>query len=325
MADRMQRGLHHGLPVPDVPSPPADGVLVVDKPAGMTSHDVVVWARRLLGVRRIGHTGTLDPLATGVLPLVVGRATRLAVLLSGGLKTYKAVIRLGVVTDTYDAAGTPLPAPPGAEARARSLDRDTAAAACRRFTGVFRQQPPAFSAKKVGGVRAYRLARRQREVDLSPVEVTVHDFEITALADACLHCRVSCSPGFYMRTLAHDLGQALGCGGCLEQLRREQSGAFTLDDAVNLEAGAGAPLALQERLIALDALLPELPAVVVTPHGAQRASHGNLLRPADIAAGAGHPAYTGADNVRVCDDAGSLLAIAVPATGGALHPRIVLV
>ena len=309
----------------DNPSPPADGVLVVDKPAGMTSHDVVAWARRLLGVRRIGHIGTLDPLATGVLPLVVGRATRLAALLSGGTKTYKAVIRLGMVTDTYDAAGAPLPAPPGAEARARSLDRDTAAAACAQFTGVFQQQPPAFSAKKVGGVRAYRLARRQRQVDLSPVEVTVHDFEIIALADACLHCRVSCSPGFYMRTLAHDLGQALGCGGCLEQLRREQSGVFTLDEAVDLEAATGGPLPLHDRLIALAALLPELPAVVVTQHGAQRASHGNLLRPADLAAGAGRLTGGGANDVRVCDDAGSLLAIATPAAGGALHPRIVLV
>ena len=307
------------------PAPSADGVLVVDKAAGMTSHDVVVWARRLLGVGRIGHTGTLDPLATGVLPLVVGRATRLAILLSGGSKTYKAFIRLGMVTDTYDAAGTPLPAPPGADARARDLDRDTVAAACRRFTGVIRQQPPAFSAKKVGGVRAYRLARRQRQVDLPPVEVTVHDFEVIALTDGCLHCRVSCSPGFYMRTLAHDLGRALGCGGCLEQLRRERSGAFTMDDAVGLEAGADGALPLQERLIPIDALLPELPAVVVTPHGAQRAAHGNLLRPADIAAGAGRPTEGGARDVRVCDDAGSLLAIASPAAGGALHPRIVLV
>ncbi|MCE2543211.1 MAG: tRNA pseudouridine(55) synthase TruB [Acidobacteria bacterium] len=307
------------------PAPPADGVLVVDKPAGMTSHDVVVWARRLLGVARIGHTGTLDPLATGVLPLVVGRATRLATLLAGGTKTYKAIIRLGTETDTYDAAGTPLPAPPGADTRARCLDRETVAAACRRFTGVFRQQPPAFSAKKVGGVRAYRLARRQRQVDLPPVEVTVHEFEVIALTDGCLHCRVSCSPGFYMRTLAHDLGQALGCGGCLEQLRRERSGAFTLDDAVGLEAGADGALPLHERLIALDALLPELPAVVVTPHGAQRASHGNLLRPADIAAGAGRRTEGGAGDVRVCDDAGSLLAIATPAAAGALHPRIVLV
>ena len=173
----------------------------------MTSHDVVAWARRLLGVRRIGHVGTLDPLATGVLPLVVGRATRLAALLSGGSKTYRAIIRLGLETDTYDVAGTARPLPPGADALAGSLDRATVAAACGRFTGVFQQQPPAFSAKKVGGVRAYRLARRQLQVDLRPVEVTVHNFETIVLADARLDCRVSCSPGFYMRTLAHDLGQ----------------------------------------------------------------------------------------------------------------------
>lgn len=309
----------------DHAAPAPDGVLVVDKPAGMTSHDVVLCARRLLGVRRIGHIGTLDPLATGVLPLVVGRATRLAALLSGGRKTYRAVIRLGLATDTHDAAGAPLPGPPGAEARARGLEREAVEAACRRFTGVFRQQPPAFSAKKVDGVRAYRLARRQRQVDLRPVEVTVHDFGILALDDARLHCRVSCSPGFYMRTLAHDLGQALGCGGCLEQLRRERSGAFTLEDAVDLQAGADGPRALRETLIALAALLPELPAIVVTPHGARRASHGNPLRPADIAGGAERLAGGGAGDVRVCDAAGSLLAIAAPAAGGALHPRIVLV
>ena len=309
----------------DHPPPPAGGVLVVDKPAGMTSHDVVAWARRSLGVRRIGHVGTLDPLATGVLPLVVGRATRLATLLAGGSKTYRAVIRLGLETDTYDATGTPQPGPPGAEERAHSLDGETVGAACRRFTGVLQQRPPAYSAKKVGGVRAYRLARRQQPVDLRPVEVTVHRFDVIALRDGRLDCRVSCSPGFYMRTLAHDLGRELGCGGCLEELRRERSGPFSLEGAVDLRTGATGMRPLQDQIIPLADLLPELPAVVVTPLGAQRASHGNLLKPGDIDVNASRLPGSGTGNVKVYDDAGSLLAIAAPAAGGALHPRIVLV
>ena len=309
----------------DHPPAPADGVLVVDKPAGMTSHDVVVWARRTLGVRRIGHVGTLDPLATGVLPLVVGRATRLAALLAGGSKTYRAVIRLGLETDTYDASGTPQPGPPGAAERARSLDRDAAGAVCRRFTGVLRQRPPAYSAKKVGGVRAYRLARRQERVELEPVEVVVHRFDVLGLRDGRLDCRVSCSPGFYMRTLAHDLGRELGCGGCLEELRRESSGPFSLDGAVDLRAGATGADPVLAQLIPLADLLPELPAVVVTPLGAQRASHGNLLKPGDIDVDASRLPGTGTGDVKVYDGAGSLLAIAAPASGGALHPRIVLV
>ena len=314
------------MPAPGDPPPaPADGVLVVDKPAGMTSHDVVIWARRSLGVRRIGHVGTLDPLATGVLPLVVGRATRLAALLGGGSKTYRAVIRLGLETDTYDATGAPQPGPPDAEQRARSLDREAAAAACRRFTGVLRQRPPAYSAKKVGGVPAYRLARNRQPVDLRPVEVSVERFDVIGLRDGRLDCRVTCSPGFYMRTLAHDLGRELGCGGCLEKLRRERSGAFTVDDAVDLHAGADGAGPLQERLIPLAGLLPELPAVVVTPPGAQRASHGNLLRPGDIDLDASSLPAGGTGDVKVYDAAGSLLAIAAPAPGGALHPRIVLV
>ena len=300
----------------------ADGVLVVDKPAGMTSHDVVAWARRLLGVRRIGHVGTLDPLATGVLPLVVGRVTRLADLLGGGAKTYSAVIRLGLETDTYDASGTPQPGPPGGEERARSLDHAAVAVACRRFEGAMQQRPPAFSAKKVAGTRAYALARQQRPVDLQPVDVEVHALELIALRDGRLHCRVTCSPGFYMRTLAHDLGRQLGCGGCLEQLRRERSGPFTLADALDLAAGADGEI-LRERLIAPADLLPQLPAVTVNAHGALRASHGNPLRPADLEDGAGRP--PGNDRVRILDGAGRLLAIATPASGGALHPRIVLV
>ena len=261
----------------DSSAAPLDGVLVVDKPAGMTSHDVVAWARRLLGMRRIGHVGTLDPLATGVLPLVVGRATRLAALLAGGPKTYRAVIRLGLETDTYDATGTPQSGPPDAGDRARSLDQDAAAAACRRFTGVFRQRPPAYSAKKVGGVPAHRLARRQQHVDLRPVEVVVHRFDVLALRDGHLDCRVCCSPGFYMRSLAHDLGRELGCGGCLEQLRRERSGPFALDSAVDLhdESARGAATAWWEQLTEAGG-----EGMVVKPWDFAAVHRGRLVQPA---------------------------------------------
>ena len=301
-------------------------MLVVDKPRGLTSHDVVASARRLLGTRRVGHVGTLDPLATGVLPLVVGRATRLAALLASGPKTYAAVIRLGVVTDTYDLTGTALPAAGHDPALAAALDRGQLEAACRAFTGTFRQQPPPFSAKKVRGVRAYRLARRQQPVELSAVEVTVHSFEIVALRGAEVACRVRCAPGFYMRSLAHDLGRVLGCGACLQSLRREGSGAFTLDQSVTLEALGEAGAEPARQLVALADLLPDLPAVVVTVGGAERAAHGNLLRAADLRGGAGpRPVAPGGQRVKVYDAAGTLLAIAEPAPGGALHPRIVLV
>ena len=309
------------------PEAAVDGVLVVDKPRGWTSHDVVARARRLLGTRRVGHVGTLDPLATGVLPLVVGRATRLAALLARGPKTYAAVIRLGVVTDTYDVTGTAMPAAGQDPALAAGLDRVRIEAACRAFTGTFRQQPPPFSAKKVRGVRAYRLARRRQPVELRAVEVTVHSFEILALRDAELACRVRCEPGFYMRSLAHDLGRALGCGACLQSLRREGNGAFTLDQALTLEALGGEDARPARHLVALADLLPDLPAVVATLRGAERAAHGNPLRAADLQAGAGPRPFPppAAKRVKVYDAAGTLLAIAETAPDGALHPRIVLV
>ena len=156
---------------------PMDGVLVVDKPPDLTSHDVVARVRRVLGIRRVGHLGTLDPMATGVLPLVVGRATRLASLLSVGPKIYEAVIRLGVVTDTYDVTGSVVPSP-NQRVDPRDVNLRAVEMAHRAFTGTFRQQPPPFSAKKIRGVRAYRLARRQRPVAPSATEATVHSFEI---------------------------------------------------------------------------------------------------------------------------------------------------
>ena len=231
-----------------------DGVLVIDKPAGLTSHDVVARVRRALGIRRVGHLGTLDPMATGVLPLVVGRATRLASLLAPAQKTYDGIVQLGVVTDTYDATGTVAtdirdrmaggdPAPPTADAVARAAEA---------FTGTFLQQPPPFSAKKVRGVRAYRLARRQRPVAPEPVTVTVHAIDILEVTPMRVRCRVTCDAGFYMRALAHDLGAALGCGACLTPhgtARARHGNDLTAADVVSSDREwTGTPLPADEAL-----------------------------------------------------------------------------
>ena len=191
-----------------------DGVLVIDKPSGPTSHDVVAHVRRSLGVKRVGHIGTLDPIATGVLPLVVGRATRLASLLSAGRKVYDGSILLGVSTDTYDATGTVT-----ADARDRlgaglvkAPDRQALEHAVQAFLGTRPQRPPPFSAKKIRGVRAYKLARRNQPVAPDPVDVTVHAIDVLEVDGTRARCRVTCDTGFYMRAFAHELGQALGCG-----------------------------------------------------------------------------------------------------------------
>ena len=183
-----------------------NGVLIVDKPKGITSHDVVVRIRRLLKTKKTGHLGTLDPMASGVLPLVLGKATKLASLLADGKKSYEAVIHLGIATDTYDATGSPSDESIQNKCRAENLTLETIKAAAKSFTGIFLQRPPPYSAKKVNGTRAYRLARKNATVQLSPVEVCVHALEITAFRDNRLFCKISCSRGFYVRALAHDLG-----------------------------------------------------------------------------------------------------------------------
>lgn len=304
-----------------------DGVLVVDKPAGLTSHDVVAHARRALGVRRVGHVGTLDPLATGVLPLVVGRATRLASLLSAGRKTYEGSILLGVSTDTYDATGTIV-----ADARDRmggAPDRTAVERAAQAFVGTLPQRPPPFSAKKIRGVRAYRLARGNRPVALEPVAVTAHAVEVLAVDDTRVRCRVTCDPGFYVRAFAHDLGAALGCGACLETLRRERNGAFDLRGAVSLEEIAAGGPAVGGRMVPLAELLPEVPRLVLTDHGARRARHGNDLTAADVVSSSAgrlpRPAPDGAEVAKLYDRQGVLIAVAKAGDGRLLHPKIVLV
>lgn len=306
-----------------------DGVLVIDKPSGPTSHDVVAHARRSLGVRRVGHIGTLDPIATGVLPLVVGRATRLASLLSAGRKTYDGEILLGVSTDTYDATGTIT-----ADARDRmgtglvkGPDRQAVEHAVQAFVGTRPQQPPPYSAKKIRGVRAYKLARRNQPVAPDPVDVTVHAIDVLELDTARIRCRVTCDAGFYMRAFAHDLGAALGCGACLETLRRERNGAFDLNGAVPLEEVDARGAAVADRMIPLRELLPEVPRLVLTAHGARRARHGNDLTAADVisSSSAAGVAFSGEGIAKLYDEDGTLIAIAKGDAARLLHPMIVLV
>lgn len=300
----------------------AAGILIVDKPAGPTSHDVVAVVRRALACRKVGHLGTLDPLATGVLPLVVGRATRLAPLFDGAAKQYDAVIRLGLATDTCDVGGAVVGgSDAGGGAAGPPPSPRAIAAAAAGFVGSHPQRPPAVSAKKIAGVRAYDLARRRRPAELAPVRVTVDTLDVLSIEGFRVRCRIACSSGFYVRALARDLGESLGCGGCLETLRRERHGRFTLADAVPLAGVVEDGAAAAARLLPLDGLLPELPGVVVTARGARRAAHGNPLGPADAAPAPGGGA---AARVRLVDADGRLLAIAEP-RAGTLHPRIVLV
>ncbi len=293
------------------------GLLIIDKPAGPTSHDVVARVRRALRTKRIGHTGTLDPLATGVLPLVVGSATRLASLLSGADKEYVATIRLGRATDTYDASdldGTPPEPPPG-------IDSGSLDVALNRFRGTFQQIPPVFSAKKIGGVPAYKLARRQTPVQPSPVEVTVRDLTLEGYADGRATVRVTTSAGFYVRSLAHDVGQRLGCGAYLETLRRVRVGSYAEDSAIQLDEFEREGIAAGRRIIPIEHLLPEIPAVVLNDREVRRATHGNEIMPGDVT-GAG---ATAATKYRLLDSSGRLIAIAETLPGGILHPVTVLV
>src|SRR5262245_42604522 len=196
-----------------------NGVLVVDKPAGPTSHDVVAAVRRSIQIDRVGHTGTLDPLATGVLPLVVGRATRLASFLSGVEKEYEARVKFGASTATYDAEGEVMPVPlPG------TIDAHAVQKTLPDFVGTYWQMPPPFSAKKVDGTPAYKLARRHKPVELKPVEVTVRQIELRGFTKDVADVHLVCSSGFYVRSLAHALGERLECGAYLQGLRRTRAG-----------------------------------------------------------------------------------------------------
>lgn len=295
------------------------GFLVVDKPEGPTSHDVVARIRRLLGTRRVGHTGTLDPMATGVLVLCIGRATRLARFLAAAEKHYTGRIRLGWETDTLDRTGRPIGAP-----RPCPDDAARIALAMQQLTGRREQLPPAFSAKRIDGVRAHRIARRGDPRTPPPAVVEVRIFRLVALQDAEVEFEVHCSSGTYVRSLARELGEALGCGGHLTALRRTRSGEFDIDSAWSLDRLE----VLAARGAAAEAILPTgsvalgMPAVRAETGAARRLAQGQPLAPG-VWSGA-LPA--GAVQCRILGPEGGLLAVAdVDPAGGRLLPRVVLV
>ena len=251
--------------------PSIDGALVVDKPAAKTSHDVVEAVRRLVGFRQIGHLGTLDPLATGVLVLLLGRATRLARFYSGRRKRYNCTVRFGFATDTYDSDGEPQ----GPDL-SPSLDRAAIEGFAAGFVGRIAQTPPAFSAKKIQGRRAHELARKKKPVELKSLEVDVYEFHLTEIEASSVRFTVECGAGTYIRSLAHDLGKLQGSGAHLSQITRTAVGEFTLDQAigVNQLAEAARSGRLPECVIPMEGLLAEMPRATVLPVVERRIFHG---------------------------------------------------
>ncbi len=250
----------------------SDGALVIDKPRGRTSHDVVDAARRILGFRQIGHLGTLDPLATGVLVLLLGRATRLAQFYAGRRKRYDSTFRFGFATDTYDADGTP-----AGPDTAPILDRAEIERLAAARIGIFPQMPPPYSAKKIHGRPAHELARQKKPVELKAVDLEVYDFRVNEVSGSLAKFSIECAAGTYIRSLAHDMGAALGCGAHLAEIVRTAVGEFTLDQAVKLEdlERAAAAGELSRYVIPLERLLPELPSVTVPPPLENRVRHGS--------------------------------------------------
>lgn len=240
----------------------ASGIIIIDKPQGWTSQDVAARLRRVFGTRRVGHGGTLDPMATGVLPVMVGRATRGAAFLENARKQYMATLRLGLLTDTEDTTGTVL------ETRPVTVGREDVEAMFRRFLGRQMQVPPMYSAVKVDGKKLYTLARQGRHIERAPRPIEIYRLELVQVQDRDYTFLVDCSKGTYIRTLCKDIGLALGCGGTMAALRRTQAGAYSLDDAVSLEclldmAEAGDPV---ERLLRpVDSLFPHCPKVELSP------------------------------------------------------------
>ncbi len=294
------------------------GVLLIDKPTGLTSHDVVAALRSATGERRVGHTGTLDPLATGLLPIVFGQATRLASLITAGDKTYDATLSLGNFTDTDDAEGRPIgeaTVPP------ISLGLDEIEEGLQAFRGTFDQLPPSHSAKKIGGRPAYALARQEQPVALKPVAVTVKSLEIVEHAGSQIRLRMTVATGFYVRALARDLGTRLGCGAYVSALRRTASGPFAVEEALPLEEAIRLGKGLSARLLAPAAALPDLPAVTVTPAGLERVRHGNPVGPSQFS-GAWEPPGP-APVVKILAGDGRLAALG-KWRGSLLHPVVVL-
>jgi tRNA pseudouridine55 synthase len=292
-----------------------DGVIVVDKPREWTSHDVVNKMRRIAGTRKIGHLGTLDPSATGVLPLVVGRATRLAQFYTRNDKIYEGVIHFGYATNTYDADGNAT-----SPEVSVTLDRARLEEVLNQFRGPISQTPPAVSAKKIAGKPAYALARKNEPVDLKPVDVEIYSLEILGIDGCEAEVRVHCSAGTYLRSIAHDAGQAMGCGAFLKNLRRTASGDFKIDAARTLEtlAEMAAAERLEEALIPASQLLPEFPMEMVDSITAGQIRNGRDFRVSPF------QTRKGARYVKAVTPQGDLVAIGEARLPHLYHPVLVL-
>jgi tRNA pseudouridine55 synthase len=292
-----------------------NGLIIVDKPQGWTSHDVVGKMRRIAGTKKIGHLGTLDPMATGVLPLLIDRATRLAQFFTRNEKTYEGIIRFGFSTNTYDADGQPA----GPDSNP-NIERDALLAVLNRFRGTFLQTPPPVSAKKVDGRKAYELARKNIPVELKAVEVTVHALDLLDLTGRDALVRVHCTAGTYLRSIAHDAGQALGCGAHLATLRRTQSGAFDVSAARTVEQLQllSDESRLAEALIPAASLLPEFPLEIVDSITETQIRNGRDFRVSPFR-GRGDSKY-----VKAVTRAGDLVAIGEIVLPNLYHPVLVL-
>lgn len=311
-------------------------MLIIDKPAGLTSHDVVARVRNILGERRVGHTGTLDPFATGVLVMLAGRATRLAQYLSGAEKEYEAVIRLGYATDTGDVTGKRLDFSEDFTAetqRSQSLSREDIESALASLRGEIQQTPPMYSARKVAGRKLYELARRGEEVERKPVRVTVSEFEAIAPDGPLLRSnnddsydlrvRVVCSAGTYIRTLAEDLGRRLGLGAHVASLRRTRAGRFTIAESFTLErlSELAESRLIETALTSSDAAIAHLPAVNLQDDDVSRTLHGVDMQIEDAA---GSP-WSDGQPVRMRDAGGDLVAVGIyDESRKSLHPKVVI-
>jgi tRNA pseudouridine55 synthase len=319
-----------------------NAVIIIDKPSGFTSHDVVARVRRILQQRAVGHLGTLDPMATGVLPLVLGNMTRLAQFYLKSEKSYEGVIRFGYATDTYDTEGEPSTPP-----QQSTLTLEQVRQLATKFVGVIEQMPPPYSAKKIGGVPAYKLARKNKEVALKPVQVEIKQFEILSMQGCCANFQARVASGTYMRSVAHDMGQLAGCGAHLQSLRRTAVAEFGLEDAHTLaeleqaahnlkgrrrndhreedEEGNSNVGNREEKDASLESLtdlfvhprklLPSMPAVSATDEMASRIRHGRTVN---------LPELSRAREVKVFSGQRDLLAICTRVAGSLFHPRIVL-
>jgi len=288
-----------------------NGVIVIDKPPGLTSHDVVNRVRRILGQRSVGHLGTLDPSATGVLPIVLGNLTRLAQFYVHSEKTYEGVIRFGFATDTYDADGEPTT--PLQEVHLNCDEVRTLAA---QFQGAIKQMPPPFSAKKIAGVPAYKLARKKQEVALKPVPVEIKEFEILATTADQATFRARVASGTYIRSVAHEMGQKLGCGAHLASLRRSAVAEFAIEDAHSLQSleaamqqGSAESLFVHPRK-----LVPQLPSVTANEESAALIRSGRAVNLSEMSR---------APQVKVFYGQHDLIAIATRIAGTLFHPQIV--